>query len=446
MSEARATRRAIEAVWRIESARLIGGLVRVVRDLDLAEDLASEALLAALERWPETGIPDKPGAWLMTTAKNRGLDHVRRRQMLERKHLDLAHAERAFHLPDEPGEHGDDLLRLVLVACRPWRRPQDALRLPSAWSPATPPRRSRAPSSSPSPPSSSASCGPNAPSARRRSRSRCPPDRRSPSGSPRCSRSSTSCSTKATRRPAGTTCCAPSCAPALCGSAESSPSSSRRRPSHTASSPSWSSKPRGWARAWTPWAIPSCSPIRIEADGISSSSAAVFPPSSAPSASSSALDPTPCRPPSPPTTPARDPRGHRLAAHRRPLRRAGRGHRFAGGGAQPRGRGGHGLWSGAGPGAGRHPRRGARRVPLSPVVSGASGLARQGRSIRACHRGLRARRRPRPERARPRDARPMRPPREGQRRKRSLTARARCHLFRGIPVTAISERFLVNQR
>lgn len=60
MSEARATRRAIEAVWRIESARLIGGLVRVVRDLDLAEDLASEALLAALERWPETGIPDKP--------------------------------------------------------------------------------------------------------------------------------------------------------------------------------------------------------------------------------------------------------------------------------------------------------------------------------------------------------------------------------------------------
>src|SRR5438132_14314710 len=78
--------KAIEAVWRIESARLIGGLVRLVRDVELAEDLAQEALVTALERWPEAGIPDNPGAWLMATAKNRALDQLRRAQMLRRKH------------------------------------------------------------------------------------------------------------------------------------------------------------------------------------------------------------------------------------------------------------------------------------------------------------------------------------------------------------------------
>src|SRR5271165_7024484 len=81
-----ATREAVEAVWRIEAARLIGGLVRVVRDVGLAEDLAQEALVAALERWPETGIPENPGAWLMATAKNRAIDQLRRDAMLERKH------------------------------------------------------------------------------------------------------------------------------------------------------------------------------------------------------------------------------------------------------------------------------------------------------------------------------------------------------------------------
>src|SRR5438309_2176773 len=85
MSEA--THKAIEVVWRIEFARLIGGLVRMVRDVGLAEDLAQEALVTALERWPETGIPDNPGAWLMATAKNRAIDELRRRQMLDRKHL-----------------------------------------------------------------------------------------------------------------------------------------------------------------------------------------------------------------------------------------------------------------------------------------------------------------------------------------------------------------------
>ena len=120
------TRTAIEAVWRIESAQLIGGLMRVVRDVGLAEDLAQEALVLALERWPETGIPDNPGAWLMATAKNRAIDQLRRRQMLDRKHGGLE-AERLSLTPAASPEMeaaidenvGDDLLRLILIACHP---------------------------------------------------------------------------------------------------------------------------------------------------------------------------------------------------------------------------------------------------------------------------------------------------------------------------------------
>ncbi|HME01862.1 MAG TPA: sigma factor, partial [Solirubrobacteraceae bacterium] len=81
-----ATHRAIDAIWRIESARLIAGLTRIVRDVAVAEDLAQDALVAALEQWPESGIPDKPGAWLMATAKRRGIDALRRCVTLERKH------------------------------------------------------------------------------------------------------------------------------------------------------------------------------------------------------------------------------------------------------------------------------------------------------------------------------------------------------------------------
>jgi RNA polymerase sigma factor (sigma-70 family) len=125
MAEA-ATQKAIEAVWRIESARLVGGLVQMVRDVGLAEDLAQEALVTALERWPETGIPDNPGAWLMATAKNRAVDHLRRRQMLERKHGAIE-GEASITGPSVPpdieaaidDDVGDDLLRLVLIACHP---------------------------------------------------------------------------------------------------------------------------------------------------------------------------------------------------------------------------------------------------------------------------------------------------------------------------------------
>ena len=85
------TPRTIDAVWRIESARLIAGLARMVRDVGLAEELAQDALVVALEQWPRSGVPDNPGAWLMTTAKRRAIDRLRRRKLLERKHVELMH-------------------------------------------------------------------------------------------------------------------------------------------------------------------------------------------------------------------------------------------------------------------------------------------------------------------------------------------------------------------
>lgn len=111
-------RAAVEAVCRIESPRLIGGLVRLTRDMDWAEDLAQEAFVVALERWPEVGIPDNPGAWLMSTAKNRAIDQLRREKMMGRKHSELSHERARFSEVEESGVE-DDLLRLVLVACHP---------------------------------------------------------------------------------------------------------------------------------------------------------------------------------------------------------------------------------------------------------------------------------------------------------------------------------------
>jgi RNA polymerase sigma factor (sigma-70 family) len=117
--------RAILAVWRIEQPRLITSLARMLRDVPLAEDLTQEALLAALERWPATGVPEKPGAWLMATAKHRALDHLRRRRMLERKHELVAwEMEAEQHaMPDLESalddDIGDELLRLIFTACHP---------------------------------------------------------------------------------------------------------------------------------------------------------------------------------------------------------------------------------------------------------------------------------------------------------------------------------------
>jgi RNA polymerase sigma factor (sigma-70 family) len=121
-----ATHRAIDAVWRIESAKLIAGLTRIVRDVGLAEDLAQDALVAALERWPESGVPDNPGAWLMATAKHRAIDALRRSKLVERKHELVGYeleTQQESAVPDLDAaiddNVGDDLLRLVFMSCHP---------------------------------------------------------------------------------------------------------------------------------------------------------------------------------------------------------------------------------------------------------------------------------------------------------------------------------------
>jgi RNA polymerase sigma-70 factor, ECF subfamily len=129
-SETESTHRAIDAVWRIEAAKIIAVLTRMVRDVGLAEELAQDALVAALEKWPESGVPDNPGAWLMATAKHRAIDHFRRDKLLERKHQELgrelesqqdsavANFEADFDAANQQ-DFGDDLLRLVFISCHP---------------------------------------------------------------------------------------------------------------------------------------------------------------------------------------------------------------------------------------------------------------------------------------------------------------------------------------
>ena len=121
-----ATHDAIDAVWRIESPKLIAALTRVTRDIDVAEDLAHDALVSALEQWPAAGIPRNPGAWLMAAAKHRAIDHFRRHKMLERKHEAIGHDVRAAQDASTPDFDsalddpvGDDLLRLIFTACHP---------------------------------------------------------------------------------------------------------------------------------------------------------------------------------------------------------------------------------------------------------------------------------------------------------------------------------------
>ena len=119
------THRVIDAIWRIESAKVIAGVTRIVRDVGLAEDLAHDALVAALEQWPESGVPANPGAWLMTAAKHRAIDYFRRNQLLDRKHKELGRelSEREAAVPDLTAAMddniGDDLLRLVFISCHP---------------------------------------------------------------------------------------------------------------------------------------------------------------------------------------------------------------------------------------------------------------------------------------------------------------------------------------
>src|SRR5579859_6930139 len=116
----------MDAVWRIESARIIAGLTRMVRDVGLAEELAQDAFVAALDQWPKSGIPDNPGAWLMATAKHRAIDIFRRNKLLERKHAELGRelqAQQEMAVPNFEAalddDIGDDLLRLVFISCHP---------------------------------------------------------------------------------------------------------------------------------------------------------------------------------------------------------------------------------------------------------------------------------------------------------------------------------------
>jgi len=120
------THRVVEAVWRMESARIIAALARMVRDVGLAEELAQDALVVALEKWPKTGVPEKPGAWLMGTAKHRAIDHLRRRKRLERKHEEIGRELKTredIAVPDIDAklddDIGDDLLRLIFTTCHP---------------------------------------------------------------------------------------------------------------------------------------------------------------------------------------------------------------------------------------------------------------------------------------------------------------------------------------
>ncbi|MFF0863767.1 RNA polymerase sigma factor [Nonomuraea sp. NPDC003560] len=113
------THRAIEAVWRIEAPRLIAGLAGLVRDVGLAEELAQDALVAALEQWPESGVPRNPGAWLMTVSKRRAVDLIRRNERMSRNLAELGHRLETAAEPPEPDEIEDDLLRLVFTACHP---------------------------------------------------------------------------------------------------------------------------------------------------------------------------------------------------------------------------------------------------------------------------------------------------------------------------------------
>jgi RNA polymerase sigma factor (sigma-70 family) len=120
------THRAIDAVWRMESPKLIAALTRVVRDIDLAEDLAHDAMVAALQQWPDVGIPRNPGAWLMAAAKHRAIDHFRRGKMLDRKHEEIGYDTQAAQDASTPDFDaalddpvGDDLLRLIFTACHP---------------------------------------------------------------------------------------------------------------------------------------------------------------------------------------------------------------------------------------------------------------------------------------------------------------------------------------
>ncbi|GAB3889407.1 hypothetical protein GCM10029964_058950 [Kibdelosporangium lantanae] len=190
------THQAIDTVWRQESARVIAGVARMVNDVGRAEELAQDALVAALEQWPRDGVPNNPGAWLMATAKRRAIDHIRREQVLARKVQELGHEIEtgggAITEPDIDAalddDIGDDVLRLVFTACHPVLTTEARVALTLRMLGGLSTRRSPAPTWSAKPPSSSGSCVPNAPSPMPRSPSRYPPRPNGPRGSHPCSK------------------------------------------------------------------------------------------------------------------------------------------------------------------------------------------------------------------------------------------------------------------
>src|SRR5256712_14378 len=241
------TRGAIDAVWRIESARLIAGLTRIVRDLGLAEDLAQDALVAALEQWPKAGVPDDPGGWLMAVAKRRVIEQLRRRTMLERKHEELGREREAQREMAEADfdaaindDVGDDLLRLVFAACHPVlsaeARVALTLRLLGGLTTEEIARAFLVPEPT------GADGRPAHRPGQADPRQRASPLRGPPAGPSlprvcrRCSRSSTSSSMRATRRPLVRTGCGLRSARRRSVSAASWPSSLPRSPRSTASS------------------------------------------------------------------------------------------------------------------------------------------------------------------------------------------------------------------
>ena len=190
------THRAVEAVWRIEAARLIGSLTKLTRDVGQAEELAQDALVAALRDWPQNGIPNNAGAWLMQTAKRRFIDHFRRSKVLARSLPELAYGEelRQEDAPDLDARLDDDVkdnvLSLIFTACHPVLGPEARAALTLRLVGGSAPPRSPAPILPPSRRSSSASCGPRRRSPMPTCRSRCRAARNACSASARCWRSS----------------------------------------------------------------------------------------------------------------------------------------------------------------------------------------------------------------------------------------------------------------
>ena len=180
-----ALHRSIDSVWRIEAARIIASVARMTRDVGRAEELAQDALVAALEHWPQDGLPANPAGWLMTTAKRRAIDHLRQQALHQREHEALGHdleALEAQYAPDvvdtlmhaEQDDIGDDLLRLIFTACHPVLPTEARVALTLRLLGGSPRPRLHAPFWCPSPPWPSASCAPSAASRPRRCRLRCP--------------------------------------------------------------------------------------------------------------------------------------------------------------------------------------------------------------------------------------------------------------------------------